>query len=173
MDGNRSVTMHKMVSKFSKWRHWKKWVFVKNITTLYWSVEIHDTFLQSHITEYEEQVSTFPFHEAKKLVSFDMKRAQETSPLVLDTICPVCPTWGHSLTRPQRECLGQDWQTLQIQCLHCPLGEYSQNHSPTPVRWSPRRPRSGRWSSACRQASELRAGCPPLSETSPRLEVLG
>lgn len=109
---------------------------------------------------------------SKKLVSFDVKRARQTSPLVLNTICPGCPTWGHSPKRPQRACLGRDWQTLQIRCLRCPLGGYSQNHFPTPVRWSPRRPRWGHCSSACRRASGLRAGCPPPSETSPRLEVL-
>ena len=93
------------------------------------------------------------------------RRGQTSSPLVTDTICPGCPR------HPPRECLGRDWQTLQIQCLHRPLGEYSQNHSPTPVRWSPQRSRSGRWSSAWRRASGLHAGCPPPSETSPRLEV--
>lgn len=91
------------------------------------------------------------------------------SPLVLDTICLGCLTWGRSPRSPQRECLGQDWQTLRI--LQCPLGGCSQNHSPTPVRWSPRRLRSARCSFACRLASGLRARCPPLFETSPTLEA--
>lgn len=45
----------------------KKWVFDKTVPTLWFRVETHNIFPQhqSHIEEYEEQVSTFPFHEAK------------------------------------------------------------------------------------------------------------
>lgn len=56
MDGNWSVMMR---TNGQQMKALKKWVFVKNITTLCWSVEIHDTLPQSQITQYEQQVSTF------------------------------------------------------------------------------------------------------------------
>ena len=149
----------------------KKWVFDRNITTLCSSEEKHNIFPQHNSLMSQNMKSKYiSVSWGEKLVSFDMKWTQQTSPLVLDTICPGCPTWGCSPTCPQTESLGQGWQTLQIQCLHCPLDVYSQNHSPTPARWSPRRLRSARCSSACCQASGLRARCPPPSATSPRLE---
>lgn len=47
----------------------EKWVFDKNVTTMLCSVDPqHITAAsESHITEYEEQESTYRFHEAKSL----------------------------------------------------------------------------------------------------------
>lgn len=146
----------------------KKWVSDKNVTTLYCSAEIHTYSCSVTVSLQSMKGTEGRFHFMRKKAGEPWHEPQ-MCPLVLDIICLGCPTWGRSPRSPQRECLGRDWQTLQI--LHCPPGGYSQNHSPTPVRWSPRRPRSARCSFACCQASGLRARCLPLFETSPTLEV--
>lgn len=144
--------------------------FYKIIAALDRGAEINAKLLQHHsfITEHEDLVTRVCSMRQKKLVTCNV--ARQMSPLVLDTICPERLTWGRRPTRPQRECRGRDWQSLQIPRLDCPLGGSSQNRSPTPERWSPRRPRSARCAAVCRRVSELRAGCPPLFEIAPTPE---
>lgn len=92
------------------------------------------------------------------------------SPLVPDTIYPVCPTKGSDRRSPQRECPGRGWQTPRIQWWHCPPGAGPQNHSPIPGRWNLQKPRSAHCSRVCHRGAAPHAGCPLLSEISPRLE---
>lgn len=98
-----------------------------------------------------------------------------SSSLVADTICPGGPAWGCSLRCCQWVCPGRGWRSPRIpRRPRRPPGGYSQqSRSPTPGRWSPRRPRGVRWSTACCRAAAPPAGCPPPSATAPTVAALG
>lgn len=158
-------TMHQMVGCFGKWRHW-----------IYMSIERYVTppnFIMLH------QIKVFVFLLFSKVAGEPGTRRTLTvgpsSSLVADTICPGCPAWGCSLRCSQWGCPGRGWRSPQT--LHRPRrppGGYSQqNRSPTPGRWSPRRPRGVRSSPACCRAAVPPAGCLPPSGTAPRVAALG